>query len=86
MAALKLSKQLILSNIIDFTQLSADHSIVEIEAPESWVGSSVIKLNLRSQYGINIIAIKYDGHFHTDFDPAYILREGGQARHYRKKR
>lgn len=72
-AATKLSRKLMSNNILDFTQLSDDHSIIEIAVPESWIGKSIIDLNVRTRYRINIIGIKNDHHMAVDFDPAETL-------------
>ena len=39
-------------------ELSDEHSIVEIVANERMDGHSIINLDMRAKYGINIVAIK----------------------------
>lgn len=48
------------SNILDFIELSPDYSIMEIEAVEEWNYKTLRELNMRSKYGINVMAIKRD--------------------------
>lgn len=72
-AATKLSKKLTGRNVIDFTQLSENHSIIEISTPETWIGKSVLELNVRASYGVNIIGIRRDGNIKVSFDPAAPL-------------
>ena len=48
-------------NIFDYVELTDEYSIYEIKIPESWIGHSIIKLNVRSKYGINVLAIKNEG-------------------------
>jgi len=72
-AATKLSKKLTNKNIVDFTQLSDDHSIIEILTPASWIGKSILDLNVRTKYSVNIIAIRTDGQIRVDFSPATPL-------------
>ena len=67
--ATKLSKKLTGRNIIDFTQLSEHHSIVEILTPESWAGQSIVDLEVRSKYHVNIIGIRHEGKMHVDLNP-----------------
>ncbi|MGG7164284.1 potassium channel family protein [Clostridium ihumii] len=46
------------SNILDYIELSPDFSIAEIASLEAWYGKSLKELNLRAEYGINVMAIK----------------------------
>lgn len=57
-AGLKLSKQLRNPNIRDVIDLEDDVSIVEFTPPKKWFGKSIKELDLRSEFGLNIIGIK----------------------------
>lgn len=57
-AGLKLSKQLRNPNIRDVIDLKDDVSIVEFTPPKKWLGESIKELDLRSEFGLNIIGIK----------------------------
>lgn len=46
------------SNILDYIELSPDFSIAEIVSPQEWHKKSLKELNLRAEYGINVMAIK----------------------------
>ena len=48
-------------NVIDFIELSSELGIVEIAIPRSLIGKSLAEANIRSLYGVNVIAIKRDG-------------------------
>jgi trk system potassium uptake protein TrkA len=43
---------------LDYLELSDEHSIMEIIANELLAGSTLIDLDIRAKYGINIVAIK----------------------------
>ena len=75
-AAMKLSKKLTADNVVDFTQLSEGHSIMEIEVPPSWTGKTILELNVRSQYGLNIIAIRRNESLCVELTPSFTLEEG----------
>ncbi|MDF2556737.1 MAG: potassium transporter Trk [Bacillales bacterium] len=45
-------------NIVDYFQLSENHSIVEIRATEKTHGKTVVDLDVRSKYNCNIIAFQ----------------------------
>ena len=54
----RVAHNLVSSNILDYIELSSEYSIMEIEALDSWVEKSLIDLELRRKYGINVVAIK----------------------------
>ena len=54
----KLAVQYSLSNIFDYTEISSDTGIYEIPILDSWEDHSILELNIRNKYKINILAIK----------------------------
>jgi trk system potassium uptake protein TrkA len=54
----RVAHHLISSNIIDYIELSADYSIVEIKVSQQIIGKSLRQLDIRAKYGCNVIAIK----------------------------
>lgn len=54
----RVAHHLVTPNILDFIELSPEYSIVEVSAPQEYVGKSLGKLNLRAQLGMSVIAIK----------------------------
>ncbi|MEA3489621.1 MAG: TrkA family potassium uptake protein [Candidatus Omnitrophota bacterium] len=44
--------------VLDHIGLSGDSSIIEIIAPEEFIGKSLRDLGIRAEYGVNVIAIK----------------------------
>ena len=49
---------------------------VEMHVPASWVGKSLIELDLRGRYGINVIAIKEGENVTIEMNPSEPLRSG----------
>ncbi|MEF9934181.1 MAG: TrkA family potassium uptake protein [Clostridium sp.] len=46
------------SSILDYIELSPDYSIMEVTAINKWVGRTLKDLDIRSRFGINVMAIK----------------------------
>jgi trk system potassium uptake protein TrkA len=46
------------NRILDYIELSKDYSIIEIEVTERIIGKSIMELDVRANYGCNVIAIK----------------------------
>lgn len=71
----RVGHNLVSSNILDYIELSPDYSIIEIEAPQIWWGKSIKDLNVRANYGINIMAIKKDNEVNISPDAEDIIEE-----------
>lgn len=56
----RVAHNLVSSNILDYIELSPDYSIAEIANPKAWQGKTLQELNLRANFGINIVAVKKD--------------------------
>ncbi|SFA57598.1 trk system potassium uptake protein TrkA [Anoxybacillus pushchinoensis] len=54
----RIANNMISNNVLDYLELSDRHSIVEIVANEKLHGHSLLELDIRAKYGINIVAIK----------------------------
>lgn len=54
----RIANNLISENFVDYISLSDDYSIVEVEVLDDWVGKTLKQLNMRAQYGINVMAIR----------------------------
>lgn len=54
----RLAHSFISNNIIEYLELSNDHSIVETKVGRKMVGKSLIELDVRARFGCNIVAIR----------------------------
>ncbi|MEK4030353.1 MULTISPECIES: TrkA family potassium uptake protein [Bacillaceae] len=54
----RIAHNMISNNVLDYLELSDEHSIMEIVANKVLSGNSLIDLDIRARYGINIVAIK----------------------------
>lgn len=55
---LKLAQTLTSSSVFDYIELSSDYGIAEVKVPGVWVGKTLREVNVRVNYGINIIAVR----------------------------
>ena len=70
----RVAHSLLSDNILDYIQLSEDFAIVETAPLESWIGRSLIDLNLRRKFGLNVIAIRSRGEINVSFSPDTVIR------------
>ncbi|SKA08055.1 potassium channel family protein [Selenihalanaerobacter shriftii] len=54
----RVAHNLVTSNVLDYIELAPDYSIIEILATNNLVGKTLQELELRSKFGVNVIAIK----------------------------
>lgn len=74
---MKVAQSLTATNILDFIELSDEYTIVETKTPAKWVGKSLKLLELRTKYGINVVAIKNLINDYIDIspNPDYLFKE-----------
>ena len=54
----RVARSLATPNVMDYIELSDQFAIVERSAPENWVGKSLKELNVRSRFGLSVIAFR----------------------------
>lgn len=64
------------SSVLDYLELSDQHSIVEIRAGETLQGHTILEMDIRANYGINIIAVKRGREIIVSPDPAVAIENG----------
>ena len=68
-SGVRLAKNLLSAGMVDLIDLSEDISVIEIPVREKWVGKTLIELDLRKKYAINIIAIRNGEDILVNVDP-----------------
>ena len=68
-SGVRLAKNLLSAGMVDIIDLSEDISVIEIPVREKWVGKTLIELDLRKKYAINIIAIRNGEDILVNVDP-----------------
>ncbi|WP_221563497.1 TrkA family potassium uptake protein [Alkalihalobacillus sp. TS-13] len=74
--AKRLAHHVVSEKIIDYIELSPDHSIVEISATKKVNGKSLADLSIRSKYGCTIVGIKKGVEVIISPDAEVRLEEG----------
>jgi trk system potassium uptake protein TrkA len=72
----RVAHNLVSSNILDYIELSPDFSIAEVVSPEEWHNKTLRELNVRAQYGINVMAIKRNNDIDVSPSPDNIIEQG----------
>lgn len=71
-----LARSLTKPNILERFELDPDHSIVEAVVPAEFDGKTIAELELRSRYGLNLLAVSQGEKFEINPYPVMRLRKG----------
>ena len=71
-----LARSLTKPGILDRFELDPDNSIVEVIVPDDFDGKTISDLRLRSRFGLNLLAVSYNGKFEINPEPNRRLRKG----------
>lgn len=74
--ASRLARNLSSPNVLDYIELSDDYGIIEVPAPNAWLGKSLKNLNVRAKLGVNIIAVKQNKRINVSPGADYEIQPG----------
>ena len=71
---LKLAQNLTSTSVLDYVELSRDSGLAEIRTPRSWVGKTLLEIDVRKKFGVTVAAMrKADGDLTVFVDANYRL-------------
>ncbi|HIW56810.1 MAG TPA: TrkA family potassium uptake protein [Firmicutes bacterium] len=62
-------------NIFDYIKLTSEYSLYEIPVVKSWIGKSILSLDIRQKYNVNIIGIKHNNSLRPMPSANYIFNQ-----------
>ena len=68
-SGVRLAKNLLSSGFADIADLSDSISVIELDMKDEWVGKTILELELRRRYSINIVAVNNHGRVDIAIDP-----------------
>lgn len=72
----RLARSISAPNMLDYIGLSEDYGIAEVPAPKDWQDKSLVELNVRVKYGVNIIAVRRDGKTNVSMTADFRIQKG----------
>ena len=60
-------------HILDYTELDDGYAIYELSIPESWLGKTILQLDIRKKFGINVLAVRDGGKLNMNITPDTLL-------------
>lgn len=74
-SGIRLAKNLLSAGFMDIIELAKDVSMIELDVKPEWEGKSLLELNLRKKYSINVVAIVQDKNVSVNIDPEKPLKK-----------
>ena len=74
-SGIRLAKNLVSSGFVDILEITNNVSMVELEVRPEWENKSLLELNLRKKYSMNIVSIIENGNADVNFDPEMPLKK-----------
>lgn len=71
----KLARRCSINNVFDYIELTEGYAIYEIPVKKEWVGKSIMDVNFRNKYHVNILGVKYDGKIEFMPGAQHVFRE-----------
>jgi trk system potassium uptake protein TrkA len=71
----RLAKNLVSAGFVDMLELSEELSLLEMNVRPEWVGKSLIELDLRKKYAVNVVAIRCGDTVSAEIDPRQPLED-----------
>lgn len=59
--------------IFDYIELNGEFSFFEIAVPQKWIGKTVVELDIRKKYQINIVGLKSGDRINPSISPDTVL-------------
>ncbi len=72
---IRVAKNLVSKNVLDFIEFAPDYSVMEVLVLDEWIGQSLIEIDMRSRYGINVMAIKHGDDINISLIGTYEIKK-----------
>ena len=69
----KLALGMTQAGVMEYIELSQEFGIVEMEPIAEWVGKTIRELELRTRYGVNVIAVRGEGDIDTPIPEDVVM-------------
>lgn len=57
----RLARRLVQPNVLEHLDLGGGVELAEVEAPEGWVGKSLVELDVRREHGLSVVGVRRGG-------------------------
>jgi len=61
------------NNVFDYIEISQDYAIYETPVLKQWVGKTIVEIDVRKNYNINIVVVRRDGETFPSIGADYVF-------------
>ena len=72
---IRIGNEIMNGNYFEAIEVSEEYSIVDLTVPHAWIGKTLRDINIRSQYGVNVIGIRGIDKVNINPEADYKLQE-----------
>ncbi len=72
--AQRLASRFNMDNVFDCIELTDEYSIFEITPPEKWISKTILSLDIRKKYNVNVLAVKQGETLNPMPGPDYVFK------------
>lgn len=72
---IRVAKSLVTKSVVDIMELDGDYRIVEIKVPKQWYDKSIVDLDVRKKFHVNVLAINRENNYIVSPAPNTIFLE-----------
>ncbi len=63
-------------HLLDYIELDGEHGVFEVTIPNAWIGKSIVQLDIRKKYHVNIMGIRSDSKLNLAITADTMLSPG----------
>ena len=63
-------------HLLDYIELDGEHGVFEVTIPNSWLGKTILQLDIRKKFNVNIMGIRSDHKLDLAVTPDTLLAPG----------
>lgn len=63
------AKKLVSKDILELFDIDHDYTIFDVNIPKSWIDKTLIELDLRNKYSVNVVGVRRNEKLIVNFDP-----------------
>ena len=71
----RIARKYSMDHVFDYIEIEGDYSMAEIIPMKEWIGKTVVEVNVREKYHINIICVKGPKGSKVIIPPTYVFNE-----------
>ncbi len=77
---MKVARSLLRRNLNDIIEIDKDYSVADMKVPSAWVGKTLVELDLRKKYNMNILGFKdpLTKVLNLHVDPYYVIQQADE--------